>query len=295
LKGSWYVGEDKMNLSFLGSGGSVAIPRPFCSCITCTKARVNGVPWARTGPSLFVANEEILFDTPEEIRFQIEREKIQNIRSVFYTHWHPDHTQGMRIFEHIQYTQSDESRKTKKPIGVYLPERAMADFAENCKYLFYYQKCNYIELSQLADRVPMRIGTLNITPIDFRRADRVRYGYLLEEGSKRVMYAPCSVFQAVLDSFWLKLDLLIIELGWLNDSLITRSEIPRSNFRFDHISFNENIELIKKINPKSTILTHVEGTRHHIRDGDLDFLKEKIDDFPELRLDIAYDGMMITT
>ena len=57
-----------MKLEFLGSGGAGTIPKPLCQCRVCVQAREKGVPYSRTGPSLFIHGPDVLFDTPEEIK-----------------------------------------------------------------------------------------------------------------------------------------------------------------------------------------------------------------------------------
>ncbi len=90
-----------MNLIILGSGGCTPIPRPGCTCPVCEEAREEGIPYARTGPSLFLEDINALFDTPEDVCQQLTRETIQTVNHIFYTHWHPDHTLGMRIVEQM--------------------------------------------------------------------------------------------------------------------------------------------------------------------------------------------------
>jgi len=36
----------------LGSGGAQSIPKPFCNCKNCSKARIKKIPYSRTGPFL---------------------------------------------------------------------------------------------------------------------------------------------------------------------------------------------------------------------------------------------------
>jgi phosphoribosyl 1,2-cyclic phosphate phosphodiesterase len=55
-----------VRVEILGSGGAVTIPRPGCGCRVCVEAREKGVPYARTGPSVFVHGPDVLIDTPEE-------------------------------------------------------------------------------------------------------------------------------------------------------------------------------------------------------------------------------------
>ena len=68
--GSMIIG---VRVEILGSGGAATIPRPGCRCRVCVEARAQGGRFARTGPSTFVHGPNILFDTPEESKFQLER------------------------------------------------------------------------------------------------------------------------------------------------------------------------------------------------------------------------------
>lgn len=280
-----------MKLIILGSGGSVSIPRPFCNCENCSKAREKGIPWARTGPSMFLVDESILFDTPEEIRIQIEREKIKQIKHVFYTHWHPDHTQGLRIFEHIYFSHPDEPKK--ELVNVYIPENAFSDFEKFCSSIFFPEKKGYIKIDKIQDRVPIKIGTTSITPLDFKRKDRIRYGYLIEQNGKRAVYAPCSVFDISLDEYYQNLDLVLMEIGWFGNTQETRAKLPNNHAWHDHISFEENLEIIRKIRPQRTILVHIDGTRHLNSDANHDFLLKQAKKYKGFNIDISYDGMRI--
>ncbi len=280
-----------MKLVILGSGGSVSIPRPLCNCENCSKAREKGIPWARTGPSMFLEEGSILFDTPEEIRIQVEREKIKKIKHVFYTHWHPDHTQGIRIFEHIYFSHPDEPKK--EVVNVYIPENAFSDFEKLCSSIFFPEKKGYIKINKIQDRVPIKIGTTSITPLDFKRKDRVRYGYLIEQNGIRTVYAPCSVFDISLDEYYQNLDLVLMEIGWFGNTKERRAKLPKGHAWHDHISFEENLEIMKKIRPQRTILVHIDGTRHLKSDANHDFLLKQAKKYKGFNIDIAYDGMKI--
>ena len=68
-----------MELTILGSGGCTVIPRPLCGCAVCEEARKRGVPYARTGPSLFIHDIHLLIDCPAEISDQLNRWHIARI------------------------------------------------------------------------------------------------------------------------------------------------------------------------------------------------------------------------
>jgi phosphoribosyl 1,2-cyclic phosphate phosphodiesterase len=96
-----------MRIEFLGTGGAYTTPRPGCFCRVCAEARVKGLPYSRTGPSLFVHGPNILIDTPEESKEQLNRARITDIAGCFYSHWHPDHVMGRRVWE----TRNIDARK----------------------------------------------------------------------------------------------------------------------------------------------------------------------------------------
>ncbi|MHA1582131.1 MAG: hypothetical protein ACTSYM_06535 [Candidatus Baldrarchaeia archaeon] len=50
----------------------------------CKEARKKGVPYSRSGPSMLLKDVNILFDTPEDIAVQLNRENIKQINAIFY-------------------------------------------------------------------------------------------------------------------------------------------------------------------------------------------------------------------
>ena len=91
---------------------------------------MKGAPYARTGPSVFVHGPNVLFDTPEESKLQLDRAQIGDIAACFYSHWHPDHTMGRRVWE----TRNGDFRgwpreaKRQQVTDIYLPQQVAADF-----------------------------------------------------------------------------------------------------------------------------------------------------------------------
>ena len=66
-----------------------------------------------------------------------------------------------------------------------------------------------------------------------------------------------------------------------------------SRYWHDHSSFEENILEIKKIKPKKVIITHIDGSRHKTIDGDYDLLVAEMKKYPNLNIEVAFDGMKI--
>jgi len=273
-----------MKLKVIGSSGALPFPKPNCSCSDCKKAGENGIPYERISSSLFVY-PDILIDTPEEVCRRLIRFGIENVRHVFYTHWHPDHTQGSRIFEMLARS-GFMGKRQNPPVKVYLPKGMISDFRKYLKIFDFYEKQKYIEILNVDDRKPVRFGKISITPINLKRKDRVRYAFLIEGNGKRVMYAPCSIFATKFDDFWKNLDVLLVETGWHGDTSELRKKKVEPFFK-DHISLEENFKWLEILNPKKMILTHLEGCLHQT----YDMIRAEAKKYPGV--DVAYDGMEI--
>ena len=269
-----------MKIIFLGSGGSIPIPRPLCKCAVCTEARQKGIPFKRTGPSIFLENESILFDTSEEIIQQFEREKISSLKHVFYTHWHPDHTGGMRIFEFLP--------EEKRNVKVYIPKDDVENFLRYT-YIDFFAKNKLIKLIEYEDRTPIKIGSAIVTPLNIKRKDRVRYAFLVEKDRKKVLYAPDSIYKIKLDDYYKKIDLAILQMGWLGPTKATRKKAPKDSYVHDHISFEEVVKIAEEINAKKTIITHIDGIEHNNNISHVALCELG----KPYNLEIAYDGMKV--
>ena len=90
-------------ITVLGSGTSMGVPIPGCSCSTCTSTDPRD---ARTRPSIAISWESpddaseqqehrVLIDTGPEFRMQALREGIRSLDAVLYTHPHADHILGL--------------------------------------------------------------------------------------------------------------------------------------------------------------------------------------------------------
>ena len=246
------------------------IPIPTCFCDVCKAVRREKGKYM-TWPSLYIDNW-ILIDTPQAIRDQLNRENVSKVTDVFFTHWHPDHTNWISVFEDIFYS------KNKCKIKVYLPTNMVDDFKNHVQDLFYYEKQWFIEIKYIQDRKPININDVTITPLDMYRPDRVRYNYLLGANNKKILYAPCSCFEMHIDENYYNIDYFFLEYWWLWDSKKLRADYQNwiNNFEHrsyvDHISFDENIEVMKHLKPKHMYLIH---WNYHDTYRELDDLSKK--------------------
>jgi len=282
---------DTMKWTILGSGGCAVIPKPLCRCRICAEARKKGVPYARSGPSAFLHDIDLLIDTPAEIAWQLNRSKIRRIENLIFTHLDPDHVEGFRVVEQIALDFRTWRAYPGKQIRLLLPEQLSDNIRElRSQYgplVDFYIDAGFIWLETFRDRIA--VGDVNITAVPVARGSQLAFVYVFEAHGKKAVYAPCDIKPFPEERSDVRdADLLMIQPGIFEGGL-------RHGFRYpaDHVSrttlytFEETLALAGRIEAKMTVFTHLEEYWHR-----------SYDDYREIeakhkRIRFAYDGMKL--
>jgi phosphoribosyl 1,2-cyclic phosphate phosphodiesterase len=276
-----------MKFIILGSGGCTAIPRPLCKCKICKEAREKGKPYSRFGCSLFLVDLKLLVDTPEDIVHALNYAGIQQVNSVLFSHIDPDHTLGMRVFEHMRldWLQISEGKECSNPIDVFAMDHVMSDVnsigSKFGSYLDYYENIrNIIKRKVVSDFV-----YLDDIKITFIKANLATV-FVFEQGKRRVIYAPCDVKPFPNNDIFKGADIMIIGntiIGEiLKDGFILKEN---SSLRDELFSMNEIEQLRNEYGIKKVIITHIEEDWGKSYDDYLELQKQYKD------IVFAYDGM----
>jgi phosphoribosyl 1,2-cyclic phosphate phosphodiesterase len=249
-----------LKVEILGSGGAVTIPRPGCSCRVCVEARERGVPYVRTGPSVFVHGPDVLIDTPEESKHQLNRSGIASIAGGLYSHWHPDHTAGRRVWESRNFDFRSWPRRYETT-PVYVPERVWDDFEANyglADQFRFMERQGTVRIVLVPAGEPFQMGefTLTAVPLDAENA----HAFLFEGGGRRVLIAMDET-HAWLPPDLGPLDLAVLPLGvfehhpYSGERLIPEEfcKPPVRKARYEY-----ELELVRALAPRRAILSHVE-------------------------------------
>ena len=281
-----------MKITILGSGGCTVIPRPLCQCRVCKEARRKGPPYERTGPSLFIHDENILIDTPAEISRQLNRSSIEKIEFVLFTHPDPDHIEGVRILEQITLDFRTWEAYPDKQITLILPDSLLVEVRKiRTVYgplLDFYERSGFIRCRTFKDHV--RLGLIDLTAIPVKTESQISFIYVFDRGGKRVVYAPCDIKPFPEHRHEVQLaDILIIQPGIFETGLKHGFKYPEKHIsRKTLYTFEETLDIAVRLQAKKVIFTHLE-----------EYWNRSYDDYRALeaknrRIRFAYDGMRLT-
>jgi phosphoribosyl 1,2-cyclic phosphate phosphodiesterase len=227
------------------------------------EARDRGVPYSRTGPSLFLHGWNVLFDTPEESKAQLVRAGVERVDACFYSHWHPDHVLGRRVFESMNFDFRAWPRSPFAVTDVYLPEQVAADFGRwlggRDHLAFLEERLRVIRVHELADGETVELDGLSIRP--FRLAEDYVYAFELSTGGRRALVAMDEIKgwkppPELRGAF----DLAILPMGICElDPFTGERRIP-----VDHpvlaveATLPETLSIVERLGARRTILSHVE-------------------------------------
>ncbi len=281
-----------MELTILGSGGCMVIPKPLCQCRVCKEARKKGPPYERTGPSAFIHDENILIDTPAEIAHQLNRSSIESVDYLIFSHLDPDHVEGFRVVEQISLDFRTWRAYSEKQIRLILPE-PLGERVRNVQSLYgpvidFYVKRGFIKYMTFREKI--RIGSIRITAIPVDRGDQVAFIYVFERDKIRLVYAPCDIKPFPEDREEARgADLLVIQPGIFEDGLKHDFHYPENHIsRSTLYKFEETMALAGRIKAKNILFIHLEEYWNRSHDDYLE-LQEKFDN-----MRFAYDGMQLT-
>jgi len=250
-----------MRFEVLGSGGAVTTPKPFCTCKSCTEARLGGPKNSRFGPSVFIHGPDILIDTPEEIFIQLNRSKVSHIAVCFYSHWHPDHTSGKRIFEMnkdwINYPAKN------KTTNVVLTEKIAETFSKCLgikSHLDFLAYTGLIKLEVIPNTKSYEFDGYRVIPVQL--GQDYSFGYDIAGFEKRILVIMDELKywipkQEIYDTIY---DLIYLPLGVVDVNPITKLRNIDQNHPVleDEQTILETLEYIRTLNSKQFILGHVE-------------------------------------
>jgi len=224
-----------MKINFLGTGTSQGIPIIGCQCSVCKSMDIKD---NRLRSSIWVEadDQSFVIDTGPDFRQQMLRVDIKRLDAVVFTHSHKDHINGfddIRAFNYIQ----------KGPIDVYLEEEVMMAIKRDYFYMF--EEFKYPGIPEAAFHIienkSFCIKDLKIEPIRVYHYKMPVLGFRIKN------------FTYITDANNISDE----EIEKMKGTDILVLNALRHEKHISHFSLEEALEMIKKINPNKTYLTHI--------------------------------------
>ncbi len=257
---------------FMGSGTSHGVPMIACDCGTC---RSDDPRDKRLNASILIKWEQhnILIDCGRDFRHQAIREGLMSVEGVLLTHHHLDHMGGL-----------DDLRIYNWRSGRSIPIYGKQEHLEYIRdYSFHYlfdeaiQKgggLSDLELIPIEER--FELGGLQFEPLPVMHGGLKIYGYRFLNCAyiSDVSAIPEETMERLVD-----LEVLIV------DAL-------RFKEHATHFSLAQALQLIEKLRPRRSYLTHISHQFKHSVVEPL-FSDPKSEYFSEQEVYLSFDGLRL--
>ena len=253
--------DSAMELTILGTGTSKGVPEVGCGCNVCRSNNPKDKR-LRTSALLEVNGVKILIDASPDFRQQAIDNNIYNADCLLITHSHYDHVGGIDDLRPFCATGK---------FPVFLKKDVNDDLHRRIDYCFrdeLYPGVPSFQTNEI-DSQPFFFKGIKVTPIQILHGKLPILGYRIGN------------FAYITDAKTIPEE----ELEKLKGLKVLVLNVLREREHFAHLSLNEALEIIEKIKPEKTYLTHF---CHEIG------LHEDFQSKLPPNVFAAYDGMKIT-
>jgi phosphoribosyl 1,2-cyclic phosphate phosphodiesterase len=276
-----------MRFHFMGTGTSAGIPSIGCECRVCTSTDPRDQRLRAAGAITFLdadaAHESkertILIDAGPDLRQQALRAKLARCDAILFTHNHVDHTFGLDEVRRFNVTQ-------RAPVDLYAEEHTLEFLRRVYQHVFDPAKNinDSFVASVIAHRLPASLTPfdlygLRITPIRLLHGRLPIVGYRFDAAPGRVLSASwlplayCTDVSGVPPESWP----LLRGLSTLVLDALRHRKHPT------HLTIEEALTIIDRVEPKSAYLTHM---AHEVSHAEIQ------ETLPE-GVFLAYDGLTL--
>ncbi len=263
-----------MKITILGSGTSTGVPEYKCECETCHDSEQVGSKNYRTRSSVHIEKDgkHLQFDLSPNFMDQINRNKIEWIDAVIYTHCHSDHISGTNDIVM-------PCRKQRMDMPIFGPEQTIKILQRNYNYMFTKETFQGGGVGHLLPNVvdgKFQLHGFDIIPIPVEHGNVDTFGYRIDDFGylPDVKTLPESS-RPLLEG----INILVIDALSFNPNHPT------------HQSVGQALEISAALKPKKTYFTHIMHRLDHRYFPDQ--CKEQNIDLPDNAY-LAYDGQVIS-
>ena len=252
-----------MQITLLGTGTSQGVPVIACDCKVC-KSGNSKDHRLRSSVMIEVDNQTIVVDTGPDFRQQMLRERVRRLDAILFTHHHKDHVAGMDDIRAFNYIMKRDmqiycNRVTEKALRKEFPYV----FSENR-----YPGVPQVKINSIVNR-SFKINETTIAPIKAKHYMMPVFGYRIKNF---VYLTDVSDISDKEKEKMKNADLIVL------DAL-------RKEEHISHLNLEQALKLLKELNPKKALLTHIS---HYM--GLHDDVNSELPD----HIKLGYDGQQVT-
>jgi phosphoribosyl 1,2-cyclic phosphate phosphodiesterase len=251
-----------LKITFLGTGTSQGVPVIACHCKVCTSSDVRN---NRLRTSVMIEHQGKVFviDSGPDFRYQMLREKVQQLDAILFTHEHKDHVAGLDDVRAFNF-------KHDREIDVYAEERVQHALKNEFSYIFsgiHYPGIPRVVMHNISNET-MHIQGVDIIPIRVMHYKLPVYGFRIGD------------FSYITDAKTISDE----ELEKIKGSKVLVLNALRREDHISHFTLAEAVALAQKLNVSQTYFTHIS---HQLG------LHEEVCSELPAGISLAYDTMSI--
>jgi len=256
--------EDKLKITFLGTGTSQGIPiigskHPVCLSENPKDKRL------RVSVLLSWNSYNYVIDCGPDFRQQMLSNPIDRLDGILFTHEHADHTAGIDDIRPFFFRQGN--------IPIYAHTRVIEVLEQRFEYIFAkenrYPGAPAVVTNTIENDCPFTLGDTTVIPIDVDHNGLQVFGFRIKD------FTYLTDVKQIDD----------IEIEKIKGSKVMVVNALREEAHDSHFNLEEALALVKKVKPGITYFTHIS----HL----LGFHDEVEKELPK-NVHLAYDNLVVT-
>ncbi len=254
----------KIKVVFLGTGTSTGVPVVACDCNVC-RSKNSRDHRLRSSVMIQVDGHNFIIDCGPDFRYQMIREKVEDISAIIFTHGHRDHIAGLDDVRAFNYVLN-------KTVDIYASDKVVNAVKSEFPYIFTEKR--FFGAPQLdfhiIDNHSFWVEGIEFTPIEVLHHQMPVFGFRIGN------------FSYITDASYIAKE----EKEKLKGSEILVINALRKSKHISHFSLDEAIDVIHEIKPNKAYITHLS---HFMG------LHEVIEQSLPCDIHLAYDGLVVET
>jgi phosphoribosyl 1,2-cyclic phosphate phosphodiesterase len=225
----------KIKVVFLGTGTSTGVPVVACNCNVCRSNDPHDKR-LRTSVMVHVNGHNFIIDCGPDFRYQMIRERVEDISAIVFTHGHRDHIAGLDDVRAFNYVLN-------KTVNVYASEEVVSSIKREFPYIFTEKR--FFGAPQLEfhiiDNNKFLVEEIEFIPIEVLHHKLLVFGFRIGN------------FSYITDASFISKE----EKEKLKGSDVLVINALRKSKHISHFSLEEAIHVINEVKPGRAYITHL--------------------------------------